>query len=198
MLWLWKHATILQDKTQAGPLIQLPIVPLFETIQDLIDAPAIMESLIQIPAYREHLQQQQFQQIVMLGYSDSTKNGGYLSACWSLYRAQEELHRVAEQAGISLTFFHGRGGSLGRGGGPAARGILSLPPGTFQGSLRLTEQGEVLADRYDDPAIAHRHLEQVIWSSMLVSERAVFKVPQQWRELMKSNGREFIFRAPAL
>ena len=105
----------------------------------------------------------------MIGYSDSTKDGGYLAACWALYKAQSVLSRVAQERGVRLVFFHGRGGSLGRGGGPAARSILALPPESLGGALRMTEQGEVLADRYDDPQIAGRHLEQVIWATLTAS-----------------------------
>ncbi len=174
VLWLW-HATS-PEGPQGFPARRdgqlparrcLPIVPLFETIDDLRHGPEILSAILQTPVYREYLDRQGNRQTVMLGYSDSTKDGGYLSACWSLYEGQQQLHSVAAENKVELTFFHGRGGSLGRGGGPAARSILSLPTGTFHGSLRLTEQGEVLADRYDDPAIAHRHLEQVVWSSLI-------------------------------
>ncbi|QEG43714.1 phosphoenolpyruvate carboxylase [Roseimaritima ulvae] len=165
VLWLWQ---LTRDPDQ--PAVScIPIAPLLETVDDLKAGPAILAGMMAIPAYRQLLRQQDDQQMVMLGYSDSTKDGGYLSACWALHQAQQALVDEAAKHGISLTFFHGRGGSLGRGGGPAARSILSLPRGTFHGSLRLTEQGEVLADRYDDPAIAHRHLEQLTWSSLLAT-----------------------------
>jgi phosphoenolpyruvate carboxylase len=141
--------------------------------------------MLSIPAYREHLRKQNDLQTIMLGYSDSTKDGGYLTACWSLYQAQQSLVKVAAQHGVKLTFFHGRGGSLGRGGGPTARSIMSLPPGSFRGSMRLTEQGEVLADRYDDPAIAHRHLEQVIWSSLLAAGNPAHPPSDEWLATME-------------
>lgn len=178
VLWLWE----LVGREFGGTVDALPIVPLFETIDDLVRAPAILADMFSAPAYREHVRRQGDQQIVMLGYSDSTKDGGYLSACWSLYRAQQQLVAVAAEHGIHLTFFHGRGGSLGRGGGPTARSIQSLPTGTFDGSLRLTEQGEVLADRYDDSRIAARHLEQVLWSSLLASGDSKFQDHQDWVE----------------
>ncbi len=165
VLWLWE---LTQGKTEPAASC-IPIAPLLETVDDLTAGPAILAGMMAIPAYRDLLRQQDDQQMVMLGYSDSTKDGGYLSACWALHQAQQALVDEADKHGIELTFFHGRGGSLGRGGGPAARSILSLPRGTFHGSLRLTEQGEVLADRYDDPAIAHRHLEQLTWSSLLAA-----------------------------
>ncbi len=180
VLWLWKHAEGTVHKHSCA----LPIVPLFETIDDLQNAPGVFRGMLAVPAYRDHLREQGDRQIIMLGYSDSTKDGGYLSACWALHQAQKQLVAVAREEGIKLTFFHGRGGSLGRGGGPAARSILSLPAGTFHGSLRLTEQGEVLADRYDDPAIANRHLEQVLWSSLLAAGRPVVEENPKWSATM--------------
>lgn len=165
VLWLWELTRPESAKEDAC----VPIAPLLETVGDLEAGPAILSGMMAIPAYRELVRRQGDQQMVMLGYSDSTKDGGYLSACWALHRAQQALVDEANKHGIELTFFHGRGGSLGRGGGPAARSILSLPRGTFHGALRLTEQGEVLADRYDDPAIAHRHFEQLLWSSLLAA-----------------------------
>ena len=167
VLWMWRQSfdgshSELEERC-------LPIAPLLETIEDLRHGPEILAKMLQTDVYRDYLRRQGDHQMIMLGYSDSTKDGGYLPACWSLYRAQQQLTEVANQYGVTLTFFHGRGGSLGRGGGPAARSILSLPAGTFQGRLRLTEQGEVLADRYDDPEIAHRHLEQVVGSSLLAA-----------------------------
>ena len=188
VLWLWRHCGNGQNEAPSSlePNLSpaLKLVPLFETIDDLQRAPEIMQSLLAIPAYRDYLRQQGDRQLVMLGYSDSTKDGGYLAACWSLHEAQRELYRVVQSQGVELTFFHGRGGSLGRGGGPTARSIRSLPTPTFHGALRLTEQGEVLADRYDDPQIAHRHIEQVIWSSLLASGLPATDVPTEWFELM--------------
>ena len=121
----------------------------------------------------------------MIGYSDSTKDGGYLAACWALYHAQSQIHEAARQPGVAVTFFHGRGGSLGRGGGPTARDILSLPAATFDGTLRLTEQGEVLAERYDDLQVAHRHLEQVTWSVLLAGTRTTATDTRRWEETMQ-------------
>ena len=177
VLWLWRI-------TNPGSTRCTPIVPLLETIDDLKHGPEILDQMLCNDSYRQHLKQHSDRQIVMLGYSDSTKDGGYISACWALYRAQRELSQVAARHHVSLTFFHGRGGSLGRGGGPTAKSILSLPQGTFDGSLRLTEQGEVLAERYDDPAIAHRHLEQVLWSSLLAVHSSPHAQQSQWYEMM--------------
>ncbi len=185
VLWLWRQTAI--DSGGSGDPIEtgLPIIPLFETISDLQHAPEILEGILALPEYRDYLRRQGDHQIVMLGYSDSTKDGGYLSACWALYNAQRDLHTISTNYAVDLTFFHGRGGSLGRGGGPAARSILSLPARTFHGSLRLTEQGEVLADRYDDPTIAHRHLEQIVWSSLLACGEPIPQVRPEWLETMQ-------------
>jgi len=185
VLWLWKWSEQTDGGNPSDPTLYLPIIPLFETIDDLIRAPQILAAVLDHPIYREYLRQGGDRQIVMIGYSDSTKDGGYLAACWHLQRAQKELHDMAAARGVKLTFFHGRGGSLGRGGGPTARAILSLPFGTFDGSLRLTEQGEILAERYDDPLIAYRHLEQVLWSVMKGLTQQETTIPIAWPELME-------------
>ncbi|MDC0934779.1 phosphoenolpyruvate carboxylase [Pirellulales bacterium] len=185
VLWLWKQTAVDPLVIEDIQAAVLPIIPLFETIEDLQHGPQILQETLAAPVYRDYVRQQQDHQIVMLGYSDSTKDGGYLSACWSLFNAQRDLFAAAEKHHVHVTFFHGRGGSLGRGGGPAARSILSLPAGTFQGSLRLTEQGEVLADRYDDPEIAYRHLEQLVWSSLLASSGAPASDDTAWRDAMQ-------------
>jgi phosphoenolpyruvate carboxylase len=170
VLWLWRWAR--GRAAAAGEPVadhDIAVVPLFEKIDDLARADATLATILDVPAYREHLAGRGDRQMVMVGYSDSTKDGGYLAACCGLQSAQERLHVAAAARGVKLTFFHGRGGSLGRGGGPAARGILSLPPETLDGSLRLTEQGEVLAERYDDVEIARRHLDQVTWATLVAS-----------------------------
>ena len=130
VLWLWRHAqaaAAAQGKPRATS--ELKIAPLFEKIGDLERARQTLSAMLANPLYAKHLARQGNRQVVMVGYSDSTKDGGYLAACWGLQRAQSELHRVAAEHGIRLTFFHGRGGSLGRGGGPAARGhfVASRP-----------------------------------------------------------------------
>ena len=191
VLWLWKwservdHGLHHHDLEATDAKDILPIVPLFETIDDLKQANGILTTLLDTPVYREQVRALGDRQIVMIGYSDSTKDGGYLSAMWSLQAAQIELFAAAEERGVHVTFFHGRGGSLGRGGGPAARAILSLPSEAFDGSLRLTEQGEVLAERYDDPQIAHRHLEQVMWSVLMAATHKSDDQPAAWRETMQ-------------
>jgi phosphoenolpyruvate carboxylase len=160
VLWLASWAAAQENLPDA--FLPIPIAPLFETIKDLKGAPGILDRILSCSAYREHLRALGDRQIVMIGYSDSTKDGGYLAACWGLYEAQLLLQRPAEVHRVQLVFFHGRGAALGRGGGPAARHIRSLPPGTIQAGMRITEQGEVLAERYDDPNIARRHLQQML------------------------------------
>jgi len=184
VLWFWRRAW-----TEVGadaPLPHLPVIPLFETIDDLARAADILDAMLSDPTYRSYLDSSGGEpaQTVMVGYSDSTKDGGYLAASWGLNRAQEKLAQVAERHGVRLVVFHGRGGALGRGGGPAARAILSLPPKAVGGALRMTEQGEVLAERYDDPQIAHRHLEQVSWATLLVSADGSAAPPAEWTAAM--------------
>ncbi|HET6423731.1 MAG TPA: phosphoenolpyruvate carboxylase, partial [Planctomycetaceae bacterium] len=185
--WLWQWAWKATPSDGSRPVTYLPIVPLFETIDDLRNGPEILDALLKIPEYQTYLASSvvgQPEQVVMVGYSDSTKDGGYLAASWGLFRVQDRLADVAAKNNVRLVVFHGRGGALGRGGGPAARAIMSLPPKSVGGALRMTEQGEVLAERYDDPAIAARHLEQVTWATLLVSNRPDQAAPHQWRDLM--------------
>lgn len=183
VLWLWTRAAREHDAKQTPA--DLKIIPLFEKIGDLKGAAGTLAAILDMPAYGDYLARQGKRQTVMVGYSDSTKDGGYLAACWGLYQAQDQLHGVAAQRGVRLTFFHGRGGSLGRGGGPAARGILSLPPQSIGGSLRLTEQGEVLAERYDDVDIAYRHLEQVTWATLVAGNIDPNPVKPEWTAWME-------------
>ena len=184
VLWLWKWSEQTDGGHPRDAELRLPVVPLFETIGDLERAADILSTLLDNPWYRGWLGALSHRQIVMIGYSDSTKDGGYLAACWNLQRVQTDLYRVAASRGVKLTFFHGRGGSLGRGGGPAARAILSLPTPAFDGSLRLTEQGEILAERYDDPKVAYRHLEQVISSVVVASAQPAVPIPEAWSNRM--------------
>jgi phosphoenolpyruvate carboxylase len=121
------------------------------------------------PVYRAHLKTRGLRQEVMLGYSDSTKESGALAAAWMLYRAEEQLVEVCHRGGVELVLFHGRGGAIGRGGGPMTRAVLAQAPGSVDGRLKLTEQGEVIADRYANPAIALRHLEQLTFAALVAS-----------------------------
>ncbi len=138
------------------------LVPIFETIADLERGPTILEELWLLPAYRRYLEVRGWEQEVMLGYSDSNKDGGYLVANWELFKVQKALVRVADAAGVRLRFFHGRGGALARGGGPTGQAILALPPGTVGGKIRITEQGEVMAHNYGTPGVAERTVESVL------------------------------------
>jgi phosphoenolpyruvate carboxylase len=161
---------------QAG-LTGIDATPLFETQVDLERAPGILDTLFQLPAYRRHVEERGVQE-VMIGYSDSNKDAGFLAANWALYQAQEGIAAVCRQAGIPLRLFHGRGTSIGRGGGPTGQAILAQPPGSLNGRMRLTEQGEALSERYADPDLAHRHLEQVAHAFILSSARDTGTFPE--------------------
>lgn len=156
----------------AGGAPVLDVVPLFESADALSTAGPIVEQLLADPRYRRHLAARGDRQEVMLGYSDSTKESGTLAASWMLYQAQASLAAVAAENGVELTIFHGRGGAIGRGGGPMSRAILSHAPGSVRGRLKLTEQGEVIAARYANPHIALRHLERLANSVLLASSPA--------------------------
>ena len=134
----------------------LDVVPLFESSAALDAAGSILASLLDDPAYRATLAARGDRQEVMLGYSDSNKESGFLAAAWMLHRAQGELAAMARSRGVELTLFHGRGGAIGRGGGPTNRAILGQAPGLVDGRLKLTEQGEVIAANYADATIARR------------------------------------------
>ena len=166
------------------PKALLPAVPLFETIDDLRDAHDTLDELLNCAPYRAHVNATQNAQTCMIGYSDSCKDGGFLASNWRLYDAQAKLASTAKQHDVALILFHGRGGSLGRGGGPAARGVLSLPPQSVNHRIRITEQGEVLAERYDDPQIAFRHVEQVCWATLLVSTNAAPAIDPSWQQAL--------------
>jgi phosphoenolpyruvate carboxylase len=147
----------------------LNIVPLFETITDLERAAQTMDAAFELPVYRQLVESRGWSQEVMLGYSDSNKDGGYLTSNWALYRAQRALVTVAHMAGIRLRMFHGRGGTVGRGGGPAYKAIVAQPAGSVNGAIRITEQGEMIAATYGDPAIGRRHLEGVLSAALEAS-----------------------------
>jgi phosphoenolpyruvate carboxylase len=144
LLGRW-HGLCLSDKRETE---WLTIAPLFETRQDLVAAPEIMASLFSHPQYRRHLHRLGRQQTVMIGYSDSNKDAGFLTANWELYQAQQRLSEGCRTAGVELTIFHGRGGTIARGGGPTNRALRAQPRASMNGSLRITEQGEVIEERY--------------------------------------------------
>ncbi|HVE10251.1 MAG TPA: phosphoenolpyruvate carboxylase, partial [Paraburkholderia sp.] len=147
----------------------LMVIPLFETIPDLRNAPHIMRDLLALPGIESVVEHQGNEQEVMLGYSDSNKDGGFLTSNWELYRAELALVSLFNDRGITLRLFHGRGGTVGRGGGPTYQAILSQPPGTVDGQIRLTEQGEVIASKFGNPQIGRRNLETVIAATLEAS-----------------------------
>ncbi len=151
--------------------VPLDVVPLFETVDDLENAPAVMTELFNDPVYREHLAARGSAQRVMLGYSDSAKDGGVAASRWALQQAQSELAAIARSAGVRLAFFHGRGGTVSRGGGRVHRAVLAAPPGTVNGVLRVTEQGEIINAKYGLRGIALRTFEQMA-GAMLIADLA--------------------------
>jgi phosphoenolpyruvate carboxylase len=164
--------------------LTLDVVPLFETREALESARHVLGALLDDPRYATHLAARDGDQEVMLGYSDSNKESGPLAAGWSLYRAQADLVALGRARGLGLTLFHGRGGAIGRGGGPSNRAILAQAPGSVDGRLKVTEQGEVIAAHYANPAIALRQLEQltnaVLRASEPVRERRVAAAADRW------------------
>jgi phosphoenolpyruvate carboxylase len=148
---------------------QLDIVPLFETIGDLAGASDTLHQLLEHETYRQLVASRGNRQEVMIGYSDSNKDGGYLSSQWNLFAAQAALVETARAAGVRLRLFHGRGGTVGRGGGPAYQAILAQPPGSVDRSIRVTEQGEMVAAKYAQPALARRNLETLVAATVSAS-----------------------------
>ncbi|HEX8230243.1 MAG TPA: phosphoenolpyruvate carboxylase [Chloroflexia bacterium] len=169
---------------------RLDVVPLFEQIRELETCGEIMRSLYGSRPYKAQLRARKKRQQVMLGYSDSNKDGGYLSANWQIYGAQSALARSASEAGVGLVVFHGRGGAVGRGGGPTGRAIMARPPEAHLPNLKVTEQGEVIFARYSHPAITMRHFEQVVHALLVSSaggerEAATPATPAEWVEAME-------------
>ena len=170
----------------------LPIVPLFETIDDLHSCTSIVEDAFNHSIYRQYLETCQNQQQIMLGYSDSSKDGGILTSSWELYQVQRKLTELGTRSSIGITIFHGRGGAVGRGGGPIYDAILGQPPGSVNGRIRITEQGEMLSFKYGLPAIALRNLELVVagvTQSSLPEEKLKntglsMQEPEHWSEVM--------------
>jgi phosphoenolpyruvate carboxylase len=171
----------------AGVSDALDVMPLFETVADLHQAPETMRRLYQNPAYAGHLQRRGAGQPIMIGYSDSNKDAGYVSANWELHRAQRALAQLCQEHGVRLTLFHGRGGSVGRGGGPTNRAILSQPQESVGGRLRLTEQGEAITARYANRHLARRHLEQLLHAVLWSTGKQPIKSPSRggsWHQAM--------------
>ncbi|MGY1739141.1 MULTISPECIES: phosphoenolpyruvate carboxylase [unclassified Blastococcus] len=166
---LLKEVGLLELDAAGRPTCPVGISPLFETIEDLQNAGATMTAVLAEPLYRDLVAGRGNLQEVMLGYSDSNKDGGYLAANWALYRAELALVEVARAEGVRLRLFHGRGGTVGRGGGPSYEAIRAQPPGAVSGSLRITEQGEVIAAKYADPDLARRNLEAMVAATLEAS-----------------------------
>lgn len=204
VLLLAKDAGIL--RVHAGdlaPECDIQAVPLLETIDDLRNSEPLIDSLLAHPWYRDLLPAYEQEQEVMLGYSDSSKDGGYAAANWALHRTIRDLSKLAKRRGVRLRFFHGRGGTVGRGGGRASQAILSQPPGSFSGRIRFTEQGEVISFRYTLSPIAHRHLEQIVSAVLLASSGDDKPTPAAWYEacerlavLSRDAYRRFVYDNP--
>jgi phosphoenolpyruvate carboxylase len=203
-----KEAGLFRRGENGSVMCTIQAVPLFETIDDLHAAPDIMRTLFQLPVYRECLASAGNLHEIMLGYSDSNKDGGMVTANWELQIALKELTRAAKDHGVRLKFFHGRGGALGRGGMPLNRSILAQPPHTIGGGIKITEQGEVLSSRYSMKGIAYRSLEQA--TSALLTGAYLSRHPDeeenteaQWEQIMKdisetaqTKYQDLIFRDP--
>lgn len=173
---------VLLLQKESGRKRWLRVVPLFETIKDLENAGKTMEALLSIPWYREFIAGHQE---VMIGYSDSSKEAGRFAAAWYLYKCQEEVVSVCRKYGVRVTLFHGRGGTVGRGGGPTYLAILSLPPGSVQGNLRVTEQGEMIQAKFGLPGVAFRTLE-IYTTATLQATLLPQKEPlPEWRDMME-------------
>jgi phosphoenolpyruvate carboxylase len=168
-------------------------VPLFESIDSLRAAGGVMRRLWSNPDYQPLLDSWGRWQEVMLGYSDSNKDGGMLTSTWELYKAHRELHRAAKECGVQLRLFHGRGGTVGRGGGPTHAAILAQPPGCFSGQIRITEQGEVLNWKYADPVLAEWNLELMIAASLealTLRGEHQSQHPLRWEEAIEEMSQE--------
>lgn len=203
-----KEAGLFRRNKDGSIACTLQAVPLFETIDDLHEAPTIMKTLFELPIYRETLQAMGNLHEIMLGYSDSNKDGGMVTANWELRVALNDLTRTAKEYDVRLKFFHGRGGALGRGGMPLNRSILAQPPHTIGGGIKITEQGEVLSSRYSMKGIAYRSLEQA--TSALILGAYLSRYPAQeksseseWEDIMRgisedaqTKYQDLIFRDP--
>ncbi len=178
----------LLERSDDGPCCPVPVVPLFETIDDLHHAPATLDAFLGEPMVRRSLELQARArgeatpvQQVMIGYSDSGKDGGFTASFWGLYRAQSALAEVGRRCGVRIRFFHGRGGTIGRGAGPTHRFLQALPPGALEGDLRLTEQGEMIAQKYANRVTAAHHLELLLAGTLGVTlrDRAGHRDPER-------------------
>jgi phosphoenolpyruvate carboxylase len=192
LLWLMELGGIEVKGNAAHNKPGIMPVPLFESIEDLRNAPDICRSLWQDPGYAPYLDSWDRWQEVMLGYSDSNKDGGMLTSSWVIYKAHRGLHQIAAEHHVRLRLFHGRGGTVGRGGGPTHRAIISQPPGAFSGAFKLTEQGEVINFKYADEALSLRNLESMVAGSLEALTRSGLVedvVELAWEEAMEQLSR---------
>ena len=170
VLLLQKEVGLMRGTLDDKALVDLIVVPLFETIEDLRNSASIMREFYALPGIAKLVQRSGAEQDIMLGYSDSNKDGGIFTSNWELYRAEvalvEDFDRLANSHNIQLRMFHGRGGTVGRGGGPSYQAILAQPPGTVRGQIRLTEQGEVIGSKYANPEIGRRNLETLVAATL--------------------------------
>ncbi len=194
---------------EAGLLGQVDIVPLFESIADLGDCAKVMSDALDLPLYKSWVDTRGGEQEVMLGYSDSNKDGGYFTSNWALYKAEATLVEACARRGVRLRLFHGRGGTIGRGGGPSYEAVLAQPAGSVDGALRLTEQGEVIASKYADPESGRRNLETLAAATLeasfrkenhknrhaVVAEELSARAFEAYRSLVRSPGFVEYFRA---
>ena len=168
---------------ESGVNWNMPVVPLFETLDDLNRGPIVMEALWQIPWYKAYIKGQQ---TVMIGYSDSAKDAGKLAATWAQYKAQEKLVSLAEQNGVSLVLFHGRGGTVGRGGGPVEKAMASQPPGSVKGRIRVTEQGEMIRYKFGMPRVAFASLNTYFSATIKATLDPAPAPKTEWRDLLEN------------
>ena len=169
VLLLQKETGLLQVEGQRLRALELMVIPLFETIPDLRCAADIMRQWLTLPQVAPLIEGHGKLQEVMLGYSDSNKDGGFLTSNWELYKAENQLVELFDQRGVTLRLFHGRGGTVGRGGGPSYQAILAQPAGTVNGQIRLTEQGEIIASKFSNPEIGRRNLELLVAATLEAS-----------------------------
>jgi phosphoenolpyruvate carboxylase len=172
---------------ECGMTWNMPIVPLFETLDDLDRAPSVMDRLWQLPWYREYTSGDQ---TVMIGYSDSAKDAGKFAATWAQYKAQENLVSLAEKHQVSLVLFHGRGGTVGRGGGPVEKAMASQPPGSVQGRIRVTEQGEMIRYKFGMPRVAFSSLSTYVTATLLATVSPHAAPQPQWRALIEAMSKQ--------
>ena len=208
LLLLQKEAGLMRGTLDDGAVNDLIVVPLFETIGDLRNAAPIMQAFYALPGIREMVVRSGAEQDIMLGYSDSNKDGGFFTSNWELYRAETELVGIFDQLrkehGITLRLFHGRGGTVGRGGGPSFQAILAQPPGTVNGQIRLTEQGEVIASKYANPEIGRRNLETLVAATLeatllhptRTAPRAFLEAAQALSEASMAAYRKLVYETP--